>query len=149
MRGIDQVPTDAPAAILTVSVSYKVDVPAVRRTFGSLPLVELDLPNGTPSCHWSEQKQQALVQAFRDTVIGLGNRRVGRIHLVLAAQSSIAFRFGQAYDRRNLPPLIVYQYERSNNPPYPWGVSMPTHGLAAATIFRPVTPPAFQEHLAH
>ena len=38
-RGLDRVPADASAAILTVSVSYKVDVPAVRATLGDLPLV--------------------------------------------------------------------------------------------------------------
>lgn len=139
-RGIDQVPADAQEVILTVSVSYKVDVPAVRATLGSLPLVELELPDGTPSCHWSEQKQQALARDFRDTVIALGNLRVGCIHLVMAAQSSVAFRFGRSYDSRNLPPLIVYQYERSSTPPYPWGVTMPTHGLSTAAISRPVSP---------
>jgi hypothetical protein len=140
VQGIDRVPANAPDTILAASVSYKVDVPAVRATLGDLPLVELELPNGTPSCHWSEQKQRALAQAFRDTVIALGNRRIGRIHTVIAAQSSVAFRFGRSYDRRNLPPLIVYQYERSSTPPYPWGIIMPTHGLATPAIFRPVSP---------
>lgn len=36
---------------------------------------------------------------------------VEHIHLILASQNSIAFRFGQAYDKRNLPSVSVYQYE--------------------------------------
>ncbi|MBT1516371.1 hypothetical protein KIP88_38625 [Bradyrhizobium sp. SRL28] len=38
------------------------------------------------------------------------------------------FRFGCLYDKRNLPELIVYQYQREANPPYPWGILMPVSG---------------------
>ena len=46
------------------------------------------------------------------------------IHLILASQNSVAFRFGQAYDRRNLPQITIYQYEKDRKTPYPWGVSI-------------------------
>lgn len=134
VSGLDNVPAEAPDVIIAVSVSYVADLPGIRRTLGDLPVVQLDLSDGTPNCHWSEDKQRALAETFRNTVIALGNRHVGRIHLVIAAQNSVVFRFGRSYDKRNLPPVTVYQYERTNNPPFPWGVVMPTHGLGRAQV---------------
>lgn len=140
VSGIAGVPLDAAAVILAVSVSYRVNLPAVRGTVGDLPLVALELPRGGTSCHWSEEKQRALAETFRQTVIALCNRRVQRIHLFIAAQNSVVFRFGRAYDKRNLPPVIVYQYEQSATPPFPWGVLMPTHGVPQAQIVRSTGP---------
>ena len=61
---------------------------------------------------------------------------VERIHLFLAAPSSVALRFGRLYDKRNLPPLNVYQYKRqeADQNPYIWSISMPVAGLAEAAI---------------
>jgi hypothetical protein len=51
-----------------------------------------------------------------------------RIHVVMAAPNSVVFNFGRRYDKRNLPELVVYQYERGQQPAYPWGVLMPVAG---------------------
>lgn len=133
---LNLIPANADQVVLAVSVSYKVDMKAIGRTFGSLPIVSLNLPNGHQDCHWSEEKQKALAQDFLKTITALNNKNVGKIHLVLAAPNSVVFRFGRTYDKRNLPKLIVHQYERSNAPPYPWGVLMPTHGVDVPRIER-------------
>lgn len=133
---LNLVPENADQVVLAVSVSYKVDMTAIGRTFGSLPIVSLDLPKGHQDCHWSEEKQKALAQDFLKTITALNNKNVGKIHLVLVAPNSVVFRFGRIYDKRNLPKLVVHQYERSNTPPYPWGVLMPTHGVDIPRIER-------------
>lgn len=134
VSGLNVVTAGASDVIVVVSVSYKVNLPAVVRTVGNLPVVRLDLPNGSTSCHWSEEKQRALAREFRDVMVKLSNHRVGTIHLFIAAPNSIVFRFGRAYDKRNLPSVRVYQYEQSCNPPYPWAVIMPTHGIERAVL---------------
>jgi hypothetical protein len=88
-------------------------------------------------CHWSEEKQQALARTFRDTASALSNAGLRKLHVFIAAQNSVTFRLGRSYDKRNLPPAVVYQYERSSAPPYPWGVLMPVHGIDKAQIVRP------------
>lgn len=133
---LNLIPANADHVVLAVSVSYKVDMTAIGRTFGSLPIASLDLPNGHQDCHWSEEKQKALAQDFLKTITALNNKNVEKIHLVLAAPNSVVFRFGRIYDKRNLPKLVVHQYERSNTPPYPWGVLMPTHGVDRPRIER-------------
>lgn len=46
------------------------------------------------------------------------------------------FRFGRIYDKRNLPAVIAYQYERGETPPYPWGVKMPVSGAQEPELIR-------------
>ena len=113
---------------LAVSVSYRVEVDAVRSKVAGISLVQLTLPGGTADSHWSEDKQAALGERFFRMAIALGNLGVRRIHLFLAAPNSVVLRFGQLYDRRNLPDVVVYQYEQRTVPPYPWGVRMPASG---------------------
>ena len=126
---LSQVPDSSQEVALAVSVSYGVNANDVRAKVGRVPIVTLDLEDGSPNCHWAEEKQIALGEQFLNTVIGLGNRGVRRIHLFLAAQNSVVFRFGRLYDKRNLPEVVVYQFQRAETPPYPWGILMPVSGI--------------------
>lgn len=132
--GLDIVRHGCREVTLAISVSYSADLEGVRRKFPQTPVVHLKLEDGVPDAHWSEEKQKALGKQFLETVIALGNLGVDTIHLVLAAPNSVVFRFGRLYDKRNLPKIIVYQYEKSQEPPYPWGVLMPVSGLETANV---------------
>ncbi len=134
--GLDNVLHGTQEIALAVSVSYGINLDDVCAKVGEIPVVALDLEGGSPDCHWSEEKQQALGKQFLDTVISLGNLGVQRIHLFLAAQNSVVFRFGRLYDKRNLPKVVVYQYLKSSTPPYPWGILMPVCGISEPTVVR-------------
>jgi len=135
IAGLSSVEQDATEEVaMAVSVSYKVIARDVRSVIGDIPLVELALDGGSPDCHWSEEKQRALGQQFLDTAIDLSGRGVKRIHVFLAAQNSVAFRFGRLYDKRNLAEVVVYQYQRAKHPPYPWGILMPVCGIEQPAI---------------
>ena len=136
VTGLDNVGDDASEVALAVSVSYRVDLDGVRTKIGEIPIVSMDLADGSPDCHWSEEKQCALGEQFLRTTVILGNRAVKRIHMFLAAQNSVVFRFGKLYDKRNLPEVAVYQYQRAVTPPYPWGVLMPVCGVDQPAILR-------------
>lgn len=137
LTGLDSISEGTSDVVLAVSASYQVDLPAVQRTLGPLPTVHLQLLNGHPDCHWSEEKQRALGQAFTATLVTLCNRQIGRVHLFIAAQNSVTVRLGRAFDKRNMPPATIYQYERTNVPPHPWGIRLPTHGIDMASVVRP------------
>lgn len=123
--------------ILAVSASYAVDDQGIMKAFGNnVPVVHIKAEEMLIDKLWSEAKQQAYVMAFRDAVQRLMENGVKKIHLILAAPASLSIRMGMAYDRRLMPEIIVYQYERSAEPPYPWGIQMPTHGRLSATIER-------------
>lgn len=132
--GIEEIAAGTQEVALLVSISYQVDAPGVARKLPGLPQVSLLLEDGVPDSHWSEVKQRALGRQFLEMAIQLGNRGVRRIHLFLAGQNSIVFWFGCLYDKRNLPEVIVYQYQREEDPPYPWGVLMPVSGRAKPEV---------------
>ncbi|MDD9998747.1 MAG: SAVED domain-containing protein [Rhodospirillaceae bacterium] len=136
VSGLDDTTEESSAVALAVSVSYAVDTEAIRAKLGPIPIVKLDLKDGSPDCHWSEEKQRALGKQFLQTAIALGNRAVKRIHLFLAAQNSIVFRFGKLYDKRNLPEVVVYQYQRAATSNFPWGILMPVCGVDKPAVLR-------------
>lgn len=121
---------------LVLSASYLINRADVAASIGNLPIVEFRLEGGNPDAHWSEAKQQALGQQFLELMVELGSRGTRRLHLFLACQNSLAFRFGRLYDRRNLPEVAVYQFERGRTPPYPWGVLMPAAGIKNSQIIQ-------------
>jgi len=135
-----QLPTGATEAVLAVSLSYMVNLPALKATFPSLGVVELQAEEVVADRYWSSQKQEAVVSSFRAVAQEILHRGVNRIHLVLAAPASLSIRLGMTYDRRLLPELLVYQFERSTTPPYPWAFAMPTHGRPDAQLVRTPTP---------
>ncbi len=131
--GLNAVSAGAAEVVMAVTVSYQVDLNRVAQKVPGMPLVELRLDGAGTDAHWSEVKQIALGKQFLDTLIDLQNRGVATVHLFLAAPSSMVLRLGRLYDIRNLPALIVYQFE-PNGPPFPWGVKMPVQGNPDAQI---------------
>lgn len=127
VSGIDHI-GQAEEVVLSVSVSYPTDAQGISQSFPSQPVISMALSKLSTDSHWSEIKQAALAQEFFDTLRLLCGKNVKRVNLILAAPNSIVLRFGRIYDKRNLPPITVWQYERDQTPPYPWGVSMPVAG---------------------
>ena len=122
---VEQPPVSDKSVVLAVSVSYPVDRQSIATVFAGLPVHYLLLPTLDRNNHWSKAKQDRLSGEFLEyckKLLGLG---VEHIHLVLASQNSVAFRFGQSYDKRNLPRVSVYQYERHQAVRYPWCVQIP------------------------
>jgi len=124
---------DAPEVVLATAFSYPIQNDDLATTF-DLPRVKLTLDGMSSDGHWSQQKQNRLAQEFLEVVKNLAGKGVKRLHLVLAAPNSVVFTFGRRYDKRNLPEIIVYQYQRGEPIAYPWGVSMPVAGLDDAKV---------------
>lgn len=120
--------------VVAVSVSYLADLENINDSFPGLPLLHLHLAKIDFNNHWSKLKQDALALQFCEFIKALMAKGAKKIHLIIAAQNSVVFKFGRSYDFRNLPEAIVYQYERSRRPAYPWGVQLTTHGVENPTI---------------
>ena len=123
------------SVLLAVSVSYPIDDTDLATSF-DIPIVRMQLEGMSSSSHWSGTKQAALAGQFLEMAKKLSSKGVRHIHLVLAAPNSIAFNFGRRYDKRNLPDLTVYQYERSRAKKYPWGIRMPVGTKSEPSIER-------------
>jgi len=133
-----------PEVVLVAACSYRIDSDDVAAAFPGLPVARLDAEELLADRFWSQQKQEAFVTDFRDAVQHLLNNGATRIHVLLAAPSSLAIRMGMAYDRRLHPDLVVYQYERSLTGTYPWGLRTPSHGNPQASIVESMQQPAGQ-----
>jgi hypothetical protein len=120
--------------VLAVSLSYKIQHEVIEKCWPHLPVVVLALERQLPDKTWSEAQQKSVGNAFLETIAQLQNRGVQRIHLALASSASLSIRLGRLYDRRNLPELLVYQYEKTNEIPYPWAIQMATHGISEAQL---------------
>jgi len=119
--------------VLAVSVSYPVIDTDLSTSF-KIPVVSVKLDGMSSSSHWSADKQAALADQFFETTKKLSALGVEHIHLVLAAPNSVVFNFGRRYDKRNLPDITVYQYERLLKTKYPWGVRMPVGETESACV---------------
>lgn len=135
VTGLDSA-ASAEEVVIAISLSYHVDKPAIEHTFAGIPIVELALPTPSATAHWSADRQAVWAAQFFDAVRHFCGTHVRLIHLVLAAPNSVVLRFGRVYDKRNLPKLIVYQYEKAQMPPYPWGVLLPVGGVVNPEIIR-------------
>lgn len=120
-------------AVLALAFSYPVDESDLESTF-SHRVVRLTLPGISSDAHWSEPKQNRLAQQFLEAVKHLSAQGIRRIHLIMAAPNSVVFTFGRRYDKRNLPEIVVYQYERGKLPAYPWGIVMPVSGVERPSV---------------
>jgi len=108
--------------VLVVSCSYRVNIEQVARSFPGQGIEHLYLETNTFDNHWSLEKQRRLSLEFAEKIKTLSMQSIRTVHLILSAQSSIVLNFGRRYDNRNMADVIVYQFEQSNDNPYPWGV---------------------------
>ena len=124
---------EASEVVVALAYSYPITDDDLATTF-NLPLVRLTLEDMSSDSHWSQKKQNRLAQEFLEIAKQLSGKGVKRIHLVLAAPNSVVFTLGRRYDKRNLPEVIVYQYQRGEHPAYPWGVLMPVNDVDRASV---------------
>lgn len=124
------------SVVVAVSFSYLVDTEAIDAHFEGMTKIHMELQNKRFDNHWSARKQNRLATDFIEQIKSLMAEGYDDIHLVLACQNSVSFRFGQAYDRRNLPMITVYQYEKGNSIKYPWGVKIPVSTLSSPQVVK-------------
>lgn len=130
IAGLDSLAGGTPRVALCVSASYDVLDADVRLVESSAPIIRMDLQNRSTASHWSEEKQRRLAQRFLDVVMTLSRRGVTEVSLFLAAPASLSLRLGTVYDKRNLPGLMVHQFEQAHPQKFPWAIRMPVAGLA-------------------
>jgi hypothetical protein len=132
--GVDAV-RETRDVVVALSYSYPINDEDLATTFTD-PIVRVTLDGMSSDSHWSQRKQNRLAQQFFECIKELSSLGITQIHLVMAAPNSVVFNFGRRYDKRNLPKIIVYQYERGQQPAYPWGIQMPVNSITKANVVR-------------
>jgi len=127
VSGEDSIGRDTIEIAMAISVSYGVDIASVSKLFPNMPVVKLQLSKLSTDTHWSEDKQRRLASEFLSVAIRAESAGIKKINLFIAAPNSLVFRFGRVYDKRNLPRIFVYQYQKGRDIEHPWAVDMPVH----------------------
>lgn len=121
--------------VLAMSISYPIDQNELTVSFPKLPIVEMKLEATYPGLVFSETSIQHIMQQFMQTVATLQGMGTRKIHLALAAPSVLTMRLGSCYASRNMPEMVVYQYQRAQREnPYPWGLEMPNSDRAYGVL---------------
>lgn len=134
ITGLSAVASGSKRVALCVSASYDVLDADVRLVEPTAPIVRMDLQDRSTASHWSEEKQQRLARQFREAAMELARQGVNEISLFLAAPASLSLRFGTVYDKRNLPSVLVNQFERADPKKFPWAIRMPVAGLVTPEL---------------
>lgn len=112
--------------VLAFSISYPIDISELKTAFPETKIIEFKIENPVPGKVVSERTIQRLMQDFMNCIAGLQSKGTKKIHLILAAPSILSMRLGSCYSGRNMPELIIYQYQKAQTEtPYPWGIRMP------------------------
>ncbi|WP_288841658.1 SAVED domain-containing protein [uncultured Deefgea sp.] len=118
--------TPAESVVLAMAISYPISEDTLSAAFPNVPVVRMSLATPSLAKVCDESSIQMIVAAFIQTIIALQGQGVRQIHLALAAPSVVSLRLGSCFAPRNMPELIVYQFQQAQvNNPYPWGVRMP------------------------
>lgn len=125
-------------SIISIGVSYPLNENEIRNNFPDYPISKISIDPININNHWNISFQKKLQEKFFKLAQELGASGTKTIHLILSAQNSVSFNLGRCYDNRNLPEIIVYQYEKGNKIKYPWGVKMKTSGIQKAEIITTV-----------
>lgn len=121
--------------LVAVSISYQINFDELIKAFPNYPISYFTVNNVQVDNHWELDFHKNLQRNFLKFMQEISHDGVEKIHLVVAAQNSVSFNLGRIYDNRNLPSLIVYQYERGKSKKYPWGLQMNTSGQCAQIIY--------------
>lgn len=113
--------------VLVVPVSYPITDDVLSRGFPDKHVLRWGPQQWLHGKVIDEDSISEICIAFRNLLIMLTEQGIKHIHLVLAAPSALSIRLGNSYDARNMPPLVVYQYESASQNPYPWGVQVQSH----------------------
>ena len=62
--GLEDIASGVEEIVLAVSVSYRVELEGISKKLPGLPIVRLELPEGSADGHWAATKQEALAQTF-------------------------------------------------------------------------------------
>lgn len=112
--------------VLAFSVSYPINISELSSLFADVPIATLEIQNATPGMVISNASIEQLMQDFANMIVNLKAKGAKTVHLILAAPSVLSMRLGTMYSARNMPELIVYQYQQAQKEnPYPWGIKMP------------------------
>lgn len=108
--------------VLAIPVSYPITDSVIEQAFPGTPVLRWAPQERALGAVIDEESTRAICNEFRNLLIKIFEQGISHVHLVMAAPSALSIRLGNSYDARNMLPVTVYQFEQTNQNPYPWGI---------------------------
>ena len=113
--------------VLKSGITYQIADEDVARAFPNLSVVKWEPVDKLFQAVIDEPSCRAICDEFKALMHLLLAHGVKRVHFLLACSSALTMRLGSVLDPRNMPEVIVYQYERNSELVYTWGLGIHVH----------------------
>ncbi len=113
--------------VLKSGITYPISDGDISTAFPNLSVVEWEPSDKIFQRIVDEQSCNEICNEFKLLMVQLKGQGVKRIHFLLACSSALIMRLGSVLDPRNMPEVIVYQYEKNSDFIYTWGLGVKVH----------------------
>ena len=113
--------------VLKSGITYPISDNDISTAFPNFSIVEWEPSDKIFQRIVDEQSCNEICNEFKSLMVRLKGQGVKRIHFLLACSSALTMRLGSVLDPRNMPEVIVYQYEKNSDLIYTWGLGIKVH----------------------
>lgn len=113
--------------VLKSGITYPISDGDISTAFPNLSIVKWEPSDKIFQLIVDEQSCNKICNEFKLLMLRLKGQGVSRVHFLLACSSALTMRLGSVLDPRNMPEVIVYQYEKNSEFIYTWGLSVKVH----------------------
>lgn len=121
--------------VLRSGITYPITDKDVSKAFPSHEVVVWEPKENLFQVVFDEASCIAICDEFKNLLRLLSSKGVKRVHFLLACSTALTMRLGSVLDPRNMPDVIVYQYEKSSDLIYIWGLGIQSHEGKKSRIF--------------
>lgn len=128
--------------VLRSGITYPITAGDVSKAFPNHDVVVWEPKDDLFQVVFDEASCTSICDEFKKLLRLLNSKGVKRVHFLLACSSALTMRLGSVLDPRNMPDVIVYQYEKNSDLVYIWGLGIQSHEGKKSPIFNDRRKPA-------
>lgn len=121
--------------VLRSGITYPIFPEDVSKAFQNHDVVVWEPTEKLTEIVLDESSCTKICNEFKKLLRQLNSKGVKQIHFLLACSTALTMRIGSVFDPRNMPNVIVYQYERGSDLVYIWGLGIKSHEGKKMPIF--------------
>lgn len=121
--------------VLRSGITYPITAGDVSKAFPNHDVVVWEPKEDLFQVIFDEASCTSICDEFKKLLRLLNSKGVKRVHFLLACSTALTMRLGSVLDPRNMPDVIVYQYEKSSDLVYIWGLGIQSHEGKKSPIF--------------
>lgn len=128
--------------VLKSGITYRIADIEIAQAFPGLSVVKWEPAKTIFEVILDEHSCLDICEEFKTLMRQLKDQGVKRVNFLLACSTALTMRLGSVLDPRNMPEVIVYQYEKNSSLIYTWGLGIKIHEgrKSAIVIDRRKTP---------